>query len=711
MERPHPATIPTTPGVYLYKDAGGRIVYVGKARNLRKRILSYFRPNDQLTPKTVAMLSHVANLETLNTTTEKEALLLEASLIKKHRPRYNIVLRDDKQYVLFRLSGKDDFPRLEITRKVRKRDGARYFGPFTSGMAARETWKSIHRIFPLRRCTDRAMRNRVKPCLYHHINLCSAPCANLVTPEDYAAMTQRVTLLLSGKSRELLDLLRDSMHHAAQTLDFERAAVLRDQIRAVEKTIERQGVVLQGGGDMDVLGVVTRPDGLALGVVFVREGVVLDRSTFFWPGLGLEEAGELIRSFLGQFYTPTSAIPPRIVVPWLPGQGGGFTDIIPEVDDTAPVDATRISRGASGSDDPTVAPVPAATNSSEPLPVDIATDTMEAENTHAALEAALGDMRGGPVHIVAPRNADEHRLVDMAKSNAREAARSKADIPLADRLGIVLRAHHPVNRIECVDVSHTGGTSTKVGVVVYEDGKPRKEDYRVWNIDDAHGDDYAALTLWAARRLEHGAPWPDLLLIDGGKGQLAAVGKVLREGFAMPGQLSDSPQPVVSDQSLEPGQAFVAAPPEQAFASDGSPAPGQARPPSLPFLLAGIAKARDDQGHADRRAGNIADRIFVPGRSNPLALREGSPELLFLQVVRDAAHDFSLGRHRQARARQAFSSELQRLPGIGPHTAKLLWDQFDSLDAMRAATPADIAALPGIGAKRAGKIWQSLQSM
>lgn len=506
MERPIPSTIPTTPGVYLYKDAGGRIIYVGKARNLRRRILSYFRPPDQLTPKTVAMLSHAVSLETLNTTTEKEALLLEASLIKKHRPHYNIVLRDDKQYVLFRLSEKDEFPRLEITRKVRKRDGARYFGPFTSGLAARETWKTIHRIFPLRRCKDRAMRNRVKPCLYYHINLCPAPCTGCVSAADYAAITRQVSLLLEGKSRELLDLLRADMEQAADALDFERAAGLRDQIQAIEKTIERQGVVIPGGGDMDVLGLVTRPDGLALGMIFVRQGVVIDRNTFFWPSLGLEEAGELIWSFLSQFYGPHSAIPPRIVVPWLPRDDEEFR---PETREAAPDQTTAMDR----------------TEAVVPL------DAEAAEHTHDALEAALADMRGGPVHIAVPRNADEHRLVDMAKSNAREAARSRADMPIAERLAIVLHADQPVRRIECVDVSHTGGTATKVGVVVYDDGRPNKADYRVWNIDDAHGDDYAALTEWAARRLEHGAPWPDLLLVDGGKGQLAAVDKVFREGF------------------------------------------------------------------------------------------------------------------------------------------------------------------------------------
>ena len=627
MDRPDPSAIPTTPGVYLYKDARGRIIYIGKAINLRRRVLSYFRPIEQQTPKTAAMLSHVFSLETLSTNTEKEALLLEASLIKKHRPRYNIILRDDKQYVLFRLSQKDDFPRLVITRKVNRQDGARYFGPFTSGMSARETWKTIHRIFPLRRCNDRAMRNRIRPCLYFDMNLCLAPCTSQVTQNDYRKMIDRVELLLAGKSKELLELLRDGMQQASAGLDFEKAAALRDQIRAIEKTIERQGVVLPHGGDLDVLGLVIRPDGLALGVVFVRDGMAVDRNTFFWPSLGLEEATELIWSFLGQFYGANSSIPPRIIIPWETGD--------------ADLD-----------------------------------DSQEHRAVHLTMEAALSAMRGSPVHITTPRNPEEHRLVDMAKSNAREASRNRSDIPLGERLALVLESSLPVERIECVDVSHTGGAATKVGLIVYEGGKPLKDDYRVWNIDGAKGDDYAALNEWAVRRLERGAPWPDLMLVDGGKGQLAVVHKVLSAGLA-------ESEPVLS--------------------------PGKVR--ELPFVLASIAKARDEAGRADRRAGNLADRIFLPGRGNPLNIREGSPELLFLQSVRDAAHDFAIGRHRQARAKQAFSGELQRLPGIGPHIARLLWDNFMSIDEMRAASKDDLTKLPGVGPKKAEAIWVSLQKL
>ena len=453
MQKPDPSSIPLSPGVYLYRDGKGQVIYVGKARILRRRVLSYFRP-EGLPAKTKAMLAHAQSIEFLTTTTEKEALLLEASLIKKYRPHYNIVLRDDKQYVLFRVNIKHPFPRLEVVRKAR-RDGARYFGPFTSSLAARETWKLLHRAFPLRRCSDRAMKNRVRPCLYHHMGQCPAPCMGLVTAEDYFEGVRRVCDLLQGKADPLLKELHSRMEAAAEALEFEQAAVLRDQIRAVEKTVERQATVLPGGGDMDVLGLFQAERGLALGLVFVRGGAMPDG-----------------------------------------------------------------------------------------------------------------------------------------------------------------------------------------------------------------GDDYGTLYAWVARRLESGPPWPDLMLIDGGRGQLAVVERALADA----------------------GKADF-------------------------FPLAAIAKARDEAGHADRRAGNVADRIFLPGRSNPLPLREGCAELLFLQNVRDATHRFAIGRHRKARGQAALSGELMRLPGIGPATARLLWETFGSLEAMRAASVDDLRRLPGIGASRAALLHEKLKGL
>ena len=666
MERPQTSSLPVTPGVYLYKDAEGRILYVGKARNLRKRVLSYFRPPSALPSKTVAMLQHAASLETLSTGTEKEALLLEASLIKRHRPRYNIILRDDKQYVLFRIDSRAMFPRLEVVRKVR-RDKARYFGPFTSGTAARETWKAIHRAFPLRRCSDLTFRNRVRPCLYYHLGQCLAPCAGDVSATDYAALIHRVELLLAGRSRELLELLSRAMSEASDNLEFEKAAQLRDQLRAVESTLERQSVVLAEGGDMDVAGIVPVSGGLGLGLLFVREGRLVDGRSFAWPGLELEDGPELLWSFLSQFYGPGVSVPPRIVVPWLPA-GNGPAGAAPEQGLEGGEERQEADFSRSGPDE-------------------------EDDSVHllAALEAALSDLRGAPVRVAVPRNSAESSLVDMAGANARETARRVAETPMSERLAQALHLAGPVERIECVDVSHTGGRSTRVGMVVFEGGEPLKSAYRTYAVEDGEGggDDFASLATWARRRMAEGPPWADLVLVDGGKGQLSAIVRALREALAEQGN----------------GEAAGRSP--EGNAGEGPGASGCAES-VRPFALAGIAKARDEQGRPDRRAGNTGDRIFLPGRSNPLPLRDGSAELLFLQHVRDTAHHFVLGRHRRARSGAALTGELLRIPGVGMATAKLLWSRFSSLEAMIAAGVEELSSIPGIGPRKAATLAERL---
>ncbi len=686
MQKPEPASIPLSPGVYLYKDERGRIIYVGKARILRRRVLSYFRA-EGLPAKTKAMLSHAGSIEYLTTTTEKEALLLESSLIKKHRPRYNIVLRDDKQYVLFRLNPKHPFPRLEVVRQAR-RDGARYFGPFTSALSARETWKLIHRAFALRRCSDRAMKNRVRACLYHFMGQCPAPCMDLVTPQQYNENVRKVCDLLQGRAAPLLDSLREAMEQASEDLEFEKAAVLRDQIRAVERTVERQAAVLPGGGDMDAVGLYQAEKGLALGIVFVRGGAVTDGRAFYWPGLTFEDAPELLWSFVSQYYSQITP-PPRILLPWLPpdtervedaedsestGEGinagagtqaapltpipSGTGADLPPVAASPPADASSPPSGPSSvphSDpDDALPSVPAAVLSSAPL------------TGRELLEQTLADRRDGAVRIVPPQHAGDNQLVDMAQSNAREEARrqeQKSEMNILDRLARALHLSGPPSRIECVDVSHTGGRQTRVGMVVFEDGQPARPQYRTYSMPDS-GDDYATLYAWVARRLESGPPWPDLLLIDGGRGQLRTIQRALEEA-------------------------------------------GQ---PDL-FALAAIAKARDEQGHADRRAGNVADRIFVPNRANALPLREGGQELLFLQNIRDTTHRFAIGRHRKARRGAALAGELMRLPGVGPATARLLWDHFGSVEAMCAATQEELRKIPGIGPAKASMLLEKLSGL
>ncbi|MDR3357417.1 MAG: excinuclease ABC subunit UvrC [Desulfovibrio sp.] len=608
MEKPEPQSLPLAPGVYLYKDERGRIIYVGKARVLRRRILSYFHAERQ-TAKTRAMLGHTRSLDIIATTTEKEALLLEASLIKKHRPRYNIVLRDDKQYVLFRFNVKHPFPRLEIVRKAR-RDGARLFGPFTSAVSARETWRLVHRSFGLRRCSDKAMKNRVRPCLYHHMGQCPAPCMSLISSEEYRQTVNKVCALLEGRAEALLMGLREDMGRAAEAQEFEKAAILRNQIQAVERTVERQAAIMPGGGDMDAVGLFPAEKGLAVGIVFVRGGSVTDGRSFYFGGLDFEDAPELLRSFLSQFYTVFPP-PSRVLLPWLP--------LLETAEDSGP--------------------------------------------EREIMEDTLGEKRGGAVRIVAPQNARDNRLVDIAVANAREEARLRQKYSLAGMLFRELHLPAPPRRIECVDISHTGGRETRAGLVVFENERPAPGEYRAYAVLDG-GDDYAALHAWTERRLKSGPPWPDLLLVDGGRGQLAAVRRALAEAG------------------------------KENF-----------------FPVAAIAKARDGEGRAIRRAGNAGDRIFIPGRANPLPLREGGPELLFLQHVRDTAHRFVIGRHRRAHRSAAFSGELMRLPGVGPVTARLLWEKFASIEAMCAASLEELLTVPGIGRTKAGYLLKRLRTL
>ena len=402
---------------------------------------------------------------------------------------------------------------------------------------------------------------------------------------------------------------------------------------------------------MDVAGVASVRGGLGLGLLFVRDGKLLDGRTFFWPGLELADGPELLWSFLGQFYSEMAgSVPARIVVPWLAPKE-------PEAD-------MRESHNVCAALDAEGSPA-----DGEGAPLSPTEESLsETGFAHEALEALLTELRGdvsGVVRIRLPRDADERALVDMAASNACEAVLRRQDEPLADRLGAALQAAIPIRRIECVDASHTGGRDTRVGMVVFEDGRPNKADYRTYALENTHGDDYAALSQWAVRRMHDGPPWADLVLIDGGRGQIAAVLRACKETLS---------QLHVSGLSVEPRV-----------------------PGGLPFVLAGIAKARDEEGRADRRAGNVRDRIFLPGRSNPLPLKEGASELLFLQHVRDTAHHFALGRHRRAHAGTALEGELTRIPGIGPAMARRLWEAFGSFENMLAATEAELARVPGVG--------------
>ncbi len=676
MQKPENHTLPTLPGVYLYKDKNNKIIYVGKAINIRKRVLSYFRPEHTLTPKTVLMLSHAVTLDTITTTTEKEALLLEASLIKKHRPRYNIVLRDDKQYVLYKISVKDPYPRLEITRAVKK-DGARYYGPFTSGMSAKETWKNIHRLFPLRRCSDRSFGNRIRPCLYHFIGQCLAPCTGNVTKGEYAQVVQKISLLLSGKSKELREELEKNMLQASENLDFEQAVIYRDQIQALEKTLEKQSTVLPDGKDMDVIGLVQAKDALCLGLVFVRNGMMIDSRVFHWQGLGFEESHELLLTFLTQYYS-SAYIPQHIILPFLPKVLD--EEISHDENNYMPntLEATKVV-------DKIENPLELEEELEDELAI-LAQSLTEIRAQNLQIDLAKTGKMQAQVRIRLAKSIEENKLIEIAQSNARENVRAKEEKAVGEillpyftknELGQEVQklGKSSIEKIECVDVSHTFGKATKVGMVVFEKGKELKEEYRAWNID-ANGDDYQALATWAKLRIERTiegkGPFPDLILIDGGKGQLSAVYTVLLQTYI---------------ELVKPKDEI------------------------LPFYVAAIAKARDEEGKQDRRAGNVSDRIFVPNRTNPLNMRAGSQELLYLQKIRDAAHNFSIRKHRQARTKLALQSELQRLQGVGEKTIQALWQHFTSMDSLLSASPEELAKVPNISLKRAKDLHAKLQML
>ena len=600
---------PHSPGVYLMKDERGRIIYVGKAKDLRKRVGSYFRSPGQLEPKTQQLMAKVRRMDYLCTESEKEALLLENSLIKKHRPRYNLVLRDDKSYILFKLEKTAAFPRLSLTRKV-LRDGSSYYGPFTSAQSARETLRVVNRIFPLRKCKAIQFTNRIRPCLQHQMGRCLAPCVKPVSRDRYRQLVAKLELFLSGNSRELMERLQQEMEEASSELHFERAAEIRDQLRAVRRTVEQQSVVLPEGGSFDLLEAVTTDQGCALGLLFIRQGKVLDGKSFVWeqkPGYE-----ELMRGVLLQFYTADRLIPERIV----------------------------LSRKLA---DPTVATI-------------------------------LSERRGRKVRLVTARSRAEKHLIAMARTNALQKMKEQGDPQTPVTLARSLGLPEPPLRIETVDVSHLSGQGTMVGQVVFEQGQPVQQAWRLYTFPEleGRGDDYAALAAWVVRRAASGPPWPDLVLIDGGRGQLAAVRKALAECAARRGEDGQDPE---------------------GAGGGGSP---------LHWELAAIAKDKLGQGL-------IEDRIYRPDRKNPLPLKAGRPELLLLQNMRDQAHRFVLSRQQRSRKKTTRQGGLEELPGVGPRTAVLLRRRFGSLQSLRRATRQELMAIPGIGPKKADQIFEELQ--
>jgi excinuclease ABC subunit C len=585
------AEAPESPGVYLMKGEDDTVLYVGKARHLRKRVASYFRESGDGRPQIRFLMARVREIEYLVTDTEKEALLLENTLIKKHRPRYNIDLRDDKTYFSLRLDPAEEFPRFTIIRKV-TRDGARYFGPYSSAAAARQVLKQLCRLFPLRHYPLATCRKRRRPCLYHQLGQCSAPCHGLITPKAYGELVNSAILFLSGRSRELLVRFRTLMQQAALAERYEEAARFRDIIRSIEVTTERQKVVTSVG-DADVVGFSRQGAELEVCILGVRGGAVSD--TAFHSLHGELEDDAWLEQFLTDHYCRDITVPPEIILP---------------------------------------------------LPVESA----------AELSELLTEYSGHRVRLVVPARGVRCELLRLASMNAEAAAERKAKqrqdgSAVLEELARRLSLETLPRRIECYDISNFQGAQAVGSCVVFSDGRPDRGRYRRYRIRTVEGaDDFAMMREVLGRRFRRGleeGDLPDLVVLDGGPGQLAAVLAAFEE-------LGVSGMPVVA-----------------------------------------LAKSRVLAGGGER-VERSRERIFLPGRKNPLLLRPDGAPLLLLARIRDEAHRFAVGFHRKVRGKELLSSALDQIPGVGAGRRRLLLSRFGSLAGVAAASEEDLAGVPGI---------------
>jgi excinuclease ABC subunit C len=596
------AEAPGEPGVYLMKAADGRILYVGKARNLSKRLAAYFRTSAHADAKVNVLVSKIADVETILTRTEKEALILESNLIKRHRPRFNVVLKDDKRYPSLRLDPEEDYPRFSIVRRIGE-DHALYFGPFASAHAVRETLKVINRTFKLRKCKASEFRTRTRPCLHCQMAGCLAPCCRDVPPETYRENVQEAILFLKGRTPELVRKIRGEMERAALAQEYEKAARLRDKLVALERTTEKQVAVTTDFMDRDVFAAASAEGAAVITHLEVRSGFLTGTRHFSFAET-MASDDEMLGMFIRQYYDGRSAVPAEIMV------------------------------------------------------------SCELEDA-VLIEEWLAARKGRKVRIHRPERGEKARLLEMAMLNARTElqallARRVSGAELLDRLQKRLGLSRYPQRIECVDNSTFMGSEPVAGLVVFVDGRPLSSAYRKYRINSvAIPDDYAAMSEILRRRLgkgETGEPLPDLLMVDGGKGQLATALAVLRD-LQIEGRLD----------------------------------------------VIGIAKKDESRGEAH-------DKIFMPGRSNPVNFGREGDLLLFLQRVRDEAHRYAIAYHRRRRRASSLASALDEIPGIGKARKALLIGHFGSFEAIRAATLDELSALPGFNRKLAEAVKENLSS-
>jgi excinuclease ABC subunit C len=598
--------VPTGPGVYLLRNMQRRVIYVGKAVNLRARLRSYLRGGDERS-QIRFLVGHLADFETVVTATEKEALILENNLIKQYRPRYNIRLKDDKSYVSVKVTVQDPWPRVLVTRRV-VRDGSHYLGPFHDAGAVRDALDTVRKVFPLRTCSDTVFRNRSRPCIEYDINRCLAPCVLPVDRDVYDEHLRQATLLIRGRSREVAERLEARMQEAASAERYEEAGRLRDQIRAIAKTQERQQAVTHWGADQDVFGLYREGGAIQVQVLFVRDGKLMGTQAYAFDDWEFADA-EVMEAMLTQFYQASMHdVPDEILLPVAIGDAAVRADY-------------------------------------------------------------LSDRRGRRMAILVPRRGDKRRLVDMAQGNARQSfadqrsASGHADRQVAE-LQRRLRLREPPRRIECLDIATFQGGETVGAVVAFVDAEPWKDGYRRYRIRSVEGtDDFASVAEVLSRRFrrqDQPGELPDLLVIDGGAGQLAAARAAL------------------ADVGLS----------------------------ELPVV--GLAKERLLRDATATELQRRPERVFVPGRKNPIVLRSNSTALFLLQRVRDEAHRFANDYHRSLRSKHRLASPLDEIEGVGPSRRRSLLRAFQSVAGIRRASLEDVAAVSGIGPQLAERIKEHL---
>jgi excinuclease ABC subunit C len=608
-------TLPTKPGCYLMKDGAGKVIYVGKAINLRNRVRSYFHDSAQLNRKTSQLVSKISDIEWIVVASELEALILEMTLIKKYRPRYNVRLKDDKRYPYIKVHWNDPFPKVTVTRQMTQ-DGSRYFGPYTSVWAVHQTLDVLRRIFPYLTCDREITGKDARACLYYDIKLCTAPCIGAIDQVNYRQMIDDLCQFLDGRTEPIVSRLHKEMEQAAESLQFERAAGLRDQIRAIENVVERQKVISSEYIDSDVLALAREKGDACVQVFFIRGGKLTGRDYFLLEGTEDDSDANVMAEFIKQFYDRASNVPAQVLLP---------------------------------------------------------EEVEEAQIIRQWLSQKRDDHK---VEILVPRRGQQHELVEMALENACEtlhalqaqwqADRHRQEQALAE-LGQALGLSGPLNRIECYDISNTQGTAAVGSMVVFEQGVPKKKLYRHFNIRSVNGpDDFASMEEVLRRRFSRWqstsestiAPGkkpdqafsllPDLLIVDGGKGQLSRAVTVLEKY----GLINKVP-------------------------------------------LAALAKQREE--------------LFLPGRERPVLLPSQSQGLYLVQRVRDEAHRFAITSHRKLRTKKGMASRLDVIPGVGPARRVALLNHFGSVDDIQDADIEELSAVPGINKTLAQTIKEHLE--